>query len=275
MGDSQPLLGLNTTTVLGQLPVPTGKNRALEDWSTQKYQSTFAKPTVSLATFLIYHSFLPVLLFWPSWQVPWRFRQDSLRPRKLAKRVKDGQRGMEGGKRKSHHFYSLLQQRQKDHETAHCATLTHLGSAQEWPPWKLKKTPEIPEYFTALTAIWGKHSSFWGSNILQSTLPTLASPVSWFAPIMACRQSQPEGILWQTSLIKTVFSYPTMPLKSHFLICLLAMPAGCNLGSDFSTSEISSAVNQHNDATESQAAVRHLKICSRCGRLEQRSKNGH
>jgi len=56
-----------------------------------------------------------------------------------------------------------------------------------------------------------------------------------------------------------------------FLVCPLAMPAGCDLGCDTSSSEISSAVNQSNDAAESQAAVRHLKICSRCGRLEQES----
>lgn len=59
-------------------------------WSTQKYQGTFAKPTVSLLT---YHSFLLVLLSWPSWQAPCRFRQDSLRPRKLGKRVKMSKEG--------------------------------------------------------------------------------------------------------------------------------------------------------------------------------------
>lgn len=31
MGDSQPPLALNTTTALGQLPVPSGRNSALDD----------------------------------------------------------------------------------------------------------------------------------------------------------------------------------------------------------------------------------------------------
>lgn len=69
----------------GQLLVPTGKNRA---WKTLIY--TFAKPTVSLLT---YHSSLLVLLSWPSWQASCRFRQDSLRPRKLGKRVKMSKEG--------------------------------------------------------------------------------------------------------------------------------------------------------------------------------------
>lgn len=89
---------------------------------------------------------------------------------------------------------------------------------------------------------------------------------------------QPEstrGSFWHASVVKAEVSCHTKPLKSHFLICPLAMPAGCDLGGDFFTSEISSAVDQYNDAAESQAAVRHLKICSRCGRLEQRSQNGH
>lgn len=68
MGGSQPPLGLGTTTEPGQPPVPpTGRARALEDIDlTEKHQSTLVKPTISLAALLIYRSFLPVLLPWPS-----------------------------------------------------------------------------------------------------------------------------------------------------------------------------------------------------------------
>lgn len=145
MGDSQPLLGLNTTTALGQLPVPTGKNSTLEDIDLHRNtRAPLLNPLFLLPPFLF---ITPSSLSWSSWQVPWRFRQDSLRLRKLAKRKKDEQIGMEKGKGKSHHLHSLLQLRQKGHEATHCAALMHLGSAREQQPWKLKKTPRNPRIF--------------------------------------------------------------------------------------------------------------------------------
>lgn len=128
MGDSQPPLALNTTTALGQLPVPSGRNSALDDIDLHR------NTRVPLLNPLF---LLPPFLFITPSSLSFCPGHHDRFPRGSGKNLSgpgSWQRRMEESKGKSHHFHSLLQQRQEGHEAAHWATLTHLGSAQEQQP---------------------------------------------------------------------------------------------------------------------------------------------
>lgn len=96
MGDSQPLLGLNTTMALGELLVLTRKNSALEDIDLHRnIRAPLLNPLFLLPPFLFITS--SSLSFCPGH--PDRFPEGSgktFRPKRLAKREgwakKDGRR---------------------------------------------------------------------------------------------------------------------------------------------------------------------------------------